>query len=285
MPSHKDNHWTVSIKDAERSLQDFLAQHMGVSRRVAKQHIDGRVVWVNDRCVWMARHTLRRGDVVRVAGNVTSPTARSTLPKTLRILFEDADFIVVDKPAGLLANASDASVEAVLRAQTGNPDLRAAHRLDRDTTGCLLMSKHPKAQEVAIQVFREHRVAKAYRVIVHGRWDAEATTLDLPIAGERALTHVACVRANEQASHLVVRIETGRTHQIRRHLAMARHPIVGDRQYGLKEVADPSLQTVEHPLLHAVELHMDHPTRPGMLKVFAPIPAEFHRWLKALKLN
>jgi 23S rRNA-/tRNA-specific pseudouridylate synthase len=66
---------------------------------------------------------------------------------------------------------------------------------------------------------------------------------------------------------------------------MARHPVVGDRQYGPKEVEDPLLQTVSHPLLHAVEFQIDHPTRGGLLKVFSPLPAEFHRWLKALKLG
>lgn len=289
MPPRKDHPrdqtWTVSDKDSERSLQDFLAQYMGASRRVAKQHIDGRVVWVNGRCVWMARHRLRRGDVVRLAGAVASPTARSALPKSLKVLFEDADFLVVDKPAGLLANASDASAEAVVRAQTGIAGVCAAHRLDRDTTGCLLMAKSKAAYEAAVEVFRQHRVAKTYRCIVYGKWDATSTTLDLPIEGERALTNVACVRANDAASHLVVRIETGRTHQIRRHLAMARHPVIGDRQYGPKEVEDPELQTVDRPLLHAVEMQIDHPTRGGVLKVFSPLPPEFHRWLKALKLG
>ncbi len=277
--------WTVSARDADRPLQDFLTAALGVSRRVAKQHIDGRVVWVNGRCIWMAHHALRRGDLVRVAGRVVSPTARSARPKALRILFEDGDFLAVDKPAGLLANASDASAETVLREQTGLADLRAVHRLDRETTGCLLFAKQAAALEAAIRVFRAHRVSKTYRAIVHGRWSAEATTLDLPIAGERALTQVTCVRANDRASHLLIRIETGRTHQIRRHLAMARHPVVGDRQYGPKTLPDPLLQEVPHAQLHAVELQLDHPTRGGRLKVFAPLPSGFHRWLKALKLD
>lgn len=285
MPLRKDQQWTVSDKDSERPLQDFLAQYMDVSRRVAKQQIDGRVVWVNDRCVWMARHRLRRGDIVRIAGHVASPTARSALPKTLSVLFEDADYLAVDKPAGLLANGSDSSAEGILRTQTGLSELCAVHRLDRDTTGCLLMAKSKAAYEAAVEVFRQHRVSKTYRCVVYGRWDAEATTLDLPIEGQRALTHVTCVRANDDASHLMVRIETGRTHQIRRHLAMARHPVVGDRQYGPKEVEDPHLKTVSGPLLHAVEMQIDHPTRGGVLKVFSPIPADFHRWLTALKLG
>ena len=137
-----------------------------------------------------------------------------------------------------------------------------------------------------MRVFREHHIRKTYRAIVHERWDAAASTLDLDIAGERALTHVTCVRANARASHLVVRIETGRTHQIRRHLAMARHPVLGDRQYGPKELSDPLLQAVRRPMLHAAELLLEHPLRPERdLRVFSPIPQDFHTWLNRLRLQ
>ena len=280
----REQEWTATGRDAGVSLQDYLAQCMAVSKRVAKQHIDARVVWVNGRCVWMARHELRKGDVIRCAAKVASPTATSKIPRTLPTLFEDADFIVVDKPAGMLADGANGSAEEVLRRQTGNPDVCAVHRLDRDTTGCLLMAKSQRAKAKAVDVFREHRIAKSYRAIVYARWDAKATTLDLPIEGERALTQVTCVRANAVASQLLVRIETGRTHQIRKHLAMARHPVMGDRQYGPKQV-EAEFQAVARPMLHAVELVMDHPTREGKLKVFAPIPQDMHRWLNVLKLQ
>jgi len=268
-----------------KSLQDFLAQAMDVSRRVAKQQVDARVVWVNGRCVWMARHSLRHGDEVRLTTVVASPTALSNVPKKLTVLFEDDDFLAVDKPAGILANESDKSAEAILRRQTGNPDLRAVHRLDRDTTGCLLMAKSVEAKEAAVEVFRQHQVTKVYRAIVTARWDAKTSTLDLPIEGERAMTHVTCVHANDMASYLIVRIETGRTHQIRRHLAMARHPVLGDREYGPKTVL-PEFQDVERAMLHAVELMLTHPTKPEkILKMFAPIPKDMHHWLNILKLQ
>ena len=285
MSKSKEQFWTVTTRDRGASLQDFLARQMGVSKRVAKQHIDARVVWVNDRCVWMAHHTLHKEDIVRLTRPVASPTARSNAPDRVRVLFEDDWFLGVDKPAGIVSNDADGSVEAIARRMTGLFTLQAVHRLDRDTTGCLLLAKTQEAMDASIRVFREHRVAKTYRALVHGRWDAESSTLDLPIADERALTHVACVRATDVASHLVVRIETGRTHQIRRHLAMARHPILGDRQYGPKEVLDADLQLIARPMLHAVEMTMDHPMREGRaLKFFAPIPQDFIRWAKKLKV-
>ena len=282
----KTDTWTVPQKFAGASLQEYLAETLGISKRAAKQQIDARAVWVNDRCVWMAHHALKRGDVVRIPRRAPSPTALSARPKKLAILFEDDDFLVVDKPAGIVSEGSDASAEALLRLQLADPRVQAVHRLDRDTTGCLLFAKSPEAMDAAVRIFREHHIRKTYRAIVHERWDASASTLDLAIEGERALTHVTCVRANARASYLVVRIETGRTHQIRRHLAMARHPVLGDRQYGPKEIADPDLQAVRRPMLHAAELLMEHPTHPERdLRVFSPIPQDFHTWLNRLKLQ
>ena len=268
------------------TLQDFLAARLGLSRRAAKQQIDARVVRVDGQSVWMAHHRLRAGAVVTVAAVVDSPTALSVRPARAKILFEDADFLVADKPRGVLVNQSAGSLEEILRRQTGNPDLRASHRLDRDTTGCVLFSKSAAAHEAVVAVFKEHRVAKTYRTVVHGRWDAVSSTIDLPIDGRRAISLVHCIRANAKASHLAVRIETGRTHQIRRHLAMARHPVLGDATYGPKVVEDLRLMKLTYPLLHAVELEMDHPTRPGeTLRVFSPLPQDFHRWLGVLRLE
>lgn len=257
-----------------------------MSRRAAKQQIDARVVRVDGRVVWMAHHALRAGSVVSAAAAVPSPTAVSRRPTKATIIWEDADYLVADKPAGILVNGAGFSLETLLREQTGNPDLRASHRLDRDTTGCVLFSKSDAAHEAAVAVFREHRVAKTYRTVVAGKWDARSSTIDLPVDGRRALSLVHCIRANSRASHLAVRIETGRTHQIRRHLAMARHPVLGDSEHGSKTLENPALLALSRPLLHAVELELDHPLHAGeKIKVFSPLPREFHHWLGVLRLE
>lgn len=276
----------ASRADDGMPLQDFLSAKLGVSRRAAKRQIDARIVRVDGQCVWMAHHRLRAGAAVTVAGFAASPTAVSGRPAKAKVLWEDPDYLVADKPCGVLVNEADFSLETLLRTQTGNPDLRASHRLDRETTGCVLFSKSDAAHAAAVAVFKRHGVAKTYRTVVAGRWDAESSTIDLPLDGRRALSLVHCLRANSRASHLAVRIETGRTHQIRRHLAMARHPVLGDGVYGPKVVDDLLLMRITHPLLHAVELELDHPLRPGeTIKVFSPLPREFHRWLGELRLE
>lgn len=275
----------VLRKEDGISLQDFLAAKLSLSKRAAKQQIDARVVRVDGQSVWMAHHRLHGGSVVTVAGMVASPTAISKRPTKVDILFEDEDYLVADKPRGILVNGADFSLETLIRTQAGNPDLRASHRLDRDTTGCVLFSKSAEAHDAVVKVFKNHLVAKTYRTIVYGKWDADASTIDLPLDGERALSMVHRIRGNATASHLSVRIETGRTHQIRRHLAMARHPVLGDAKYGPKVIEDPRLQRLTYPLLHAVELEMAHPLHDGVLKVFSPLPQDFHRWLGVLRLE
>jgi len=286
MQTKNNSGWAVPEKFAGMSLQDFLAEAMPASRRVAKQHIDAKVVRVNGRAVWMARHALRAGDSVEVAARVASPTDKSRQLRKLAILVEDADYIIADKPRGILTNEAEYSVESVLRVQTRNPQLCASHRLDRDTTGCLLFSKSPAAHAAAVEVFKRHLVAKTYRAAVAGRWDADATTIDLALEGERAVTNVRCVAARDEASYIIARIETGRTHQIRKHLAMARHPVLGDTQHGRKTLADPRLAGLTYPLLHAAEIEMTHPLDSArVLKAFSPVPQDFHKWLVALGLE
>ena len=223
----------------------------------------------------MAHHRLRAGAVVTVAGVVDSPTAVSKRPDRAEILFEDADFLVADKPRGILVNEAAFSLETLLRQQTGNPELRASHRLDRDTTGCVLFSKSAAAHAAVVAVFKEHRVAKTYRTVVHGRWDAAASTIDLPLDGRRALSQIHCLRANAKASHLAVRIETGRTHQIRRHLAMARHPVLGDATYGRPRLDRQLDPPPARQLLHAWRLALKHPVTRDPMVFEAPLPADF----------
>lgn len=280
-----NNNWVVQKPENGMTLQDYLAEKLNASKRVAKQQIDAKVVRINGQLVWMARHKVHTNDKVAVATIVKSPTAVSARPKNIKVLFEDDYYMVVDKPRGILVNEAAISVETILREQTGIPTLQVSHRLDRDTTGCLIVSKTEEAHNAIVEVFKRHCVAKTYRTIVHGRWDATSSTIDLPVDGQRALSNIHCLQANNDASHLSVRIETGRTHQIRKHLAMARHPVLGDGTYGFKVVENPQLQKITYPLLHAVELEFEHPYLDKVMKVFSPLPQEFHRWLTFLKLS
>jgi len=279
-------------KPDPKVLQDFLAQRFALSRRTAKAMVDGRSVWVNRRCVWIARHELHTGDVVEVPSSVArgavaqggvgaerppSPEAK----RHVRVLWQNDDYLVADKPAGMVSCDDPKSVEAVLRAQEGIPTLEAVHRLDRDTTGCLMFAKRRAALEAAVEMFRTHRVSKTYHAISAGRFKYAHQVIDDPIDGQDAVSRVSREAVSDDASFLRVRIETGRTNQIRRHLAGVRAPVVGDRVFGLKSARDPRLMQVPRQMLHASTISLPDPMGPhGEISVHSPLPADFRAALR-----
>lgn len=291
-----------------KSLQDFLAQRCGLSRRAAKAIIDGRSVWVNRKCVWIAHHALRTGDTVDVPravieaakrqpgsdrGGAAPASAKAPAlaaaagARHLRILVETPDYLVIDKPSGMLSCGDPKSAEMALRLQTKIPTIEAVHRLDRDTTGCLLMAKTHTAFMAAVEVFKTHSVKKTYFAIVAGRFAHMHETVSAPLDGKPAVTHVTREMASKEASFLKVRIETGRTNQIRRHLSSMRFPVLGDRMFGLKTARDPKLITVARQMLHASELQLPDPMRGGknVIKAHSPLPRDFRMCLKTFGMG
>ncbi len=273
--------WRVGQEQAGATLQDFLAGAMGLSRNRAKAVIDQRLVFINGRRVWMARHILKRGDTVEGPDSGPAPAAP---PPPLRILFQDADFVIVNKPAGLTANGPD-SAETLLRVQLEAPGLRAAHRLDRDTSGCLLCARHGKAFDALVEVFRAGRVLKLYHAIVAGRIPEAQRTIDRPIDNEPAVTHVRLLDATDLASHVRLKIDTGRTHQIRLHMLRIGHPILGEQTYGQRVVLPPELRPVERQMLHAAAIQFESPLTKKAIRAEAPLPPDFTAWLRRLRLK
>ena len=260
-------------------LLAFLAEAFGCSGRAAKRWLDARRVLVNGRRVWMARHPLQPGDRVEMH-DAPAPGREAPLP----VLYEDPDVLVVDKPAGLLSNGSR-SVESRLRTLRGEPALTAAHRLDRDTTGCLLFARSDAAREALINAFRAGRVEKDYEALVAGRADRLPREILRPIEGRSARTRVRVLRAGHRASRLRLRIDTGRTHQIRRHLVDEGCPVLGDRAYGTARSLPPDLRAVPRPMLHALRLAFPHPVTGVRVEAEAPLPADFRDWLARLGLD
>ncbi len=303
---------TVNKPDP-KVLQDFLAQKYSLSRRAAKAMIDGRSVWVNRKCVWIARFALRTGDLVEVpttvvkgaqkqspfgmaggaaisktlSSNPSNPSARPSNPQPLnpsrhiRVLWANEAYLICDKPAGVVSCDDPKSAEAILRVQEKIPTLEAVHRLDRDTTGCLLFAKNHAAFEAAVEVFKTHRVSKTYHAIVVGKFTFAHQVIDAPLDGQPAVSRVSREGASDDASFLRIRIETGRTNQIRRHLASIRFPILGDRVFGLKRARDPRLMQVPRQMLHASTLTLPDPLSPhDEISAHAPLPADFRAALK-----
>ncbi len=298
-PRHASNLASFAVgRNDPKILQDFLAQKLSVSRRTAKAVIDGRNVWVDRKCVWIARYSLETGDVVEMPrtvanaavaqGGTRAGAAREVErgPRHVRVLWQDDAYLVCDKPAGLVSCDDPRSVESVLRTQESLPNLEAVHRLDRDTTGCLLFAKNHAAFLAAVEVFKTHSVLKTYHAIAAGDFRYDYLKIDTPLDGETAVTKIAREATGDDSSLLRVRIDTGRTNQIRRHLASVRHPILGDRTFGLKNARDARLMTVPRQMLHASTLELPNPlSKKDRIKVHSPLPADFRAALKAFGMG
>lgn len=276
----KTKDFTVGRRDQAVCLLDFIALRLGVSRKKAKGALDARAALVNGRRVWMARHRLAPGDVIRVEVESSVATDRRD---GLTILFQDEDCLVVDKPPGMLTNERR-SVESRLRAMTGEEGICAAHRLDRDTSGCLIFARHADARAALIASFRAGHVKKMYHALAWGRLDRDERTLVSSMDGVEAVTHVRALDANRHASHWLIRIETGRTHQIRKHLLGLGCPVVGDRQYGSGVASLPDFE-VPRQMLHASRVEFPHPRTSVLVRVEAPLPTDFRQAMKRLRLT
>ncbi len=271
--------FTVSPAEQGQDLLAFLSAKLSLSRRKAKELLDRRHVFVNDRRVWMARHALRAQDEVAVflAGETAAP------PPPPRILRDDGRYLVADKPPGLLSNGPD-SAESLLRGLTCNASLRAVHRLDRDTSGCLLFAADDARFNRMVEQFRAERIGKLYHALVTGRLAGD-TAIEKPLEGRKAVTRLHVLDSNRLASHVQVKIETGRTHQIRKHLAMIRHPVLGDSEYGNAGPQEKLFQSIPRQMLHASLLEYPDPETGETVRVESALPGDFRAVLKKTGLT
>ena len=198
----------------------------------------------------------------------------------LEILYEDADLLFINKPANMVVQRGYDPHEPVLLeiAAAYAKQLFLMQRLDRGTSGVMFFSKSPDINAKLTRQFETKQIRKRYLALCEGTL-AEPQTIDAPIArigpisfgvrdhGKRAITAVRPLRATANGSLLSIELQTGRTHQIRVHLAAIGHPIVGDWLYGQRNAS--------RPMLHAAELAMFHPITRQPLRVAAPIPPDF----------
>ena len=275
---------TYKIRRAEDQtvLIDYVARRLTLSRRAAKAVLDQRNVAVNGQRVWMARHVLHVGDEVSILAPATEQRAgkKSEIP----ILYRTPEYVIVNKPSGILA-CGKKSLETILQKQLKAPELQAVHRLDRETSGCLMFALNEQAKAVMIDCFRAKKITKVYHAIVHDHMTRGAQRISKPIGGQTAVSNVRVLDTSRTASHVSVSIETGRTHQIRIHLASVRHPVVGDRKYAGGIRLDNSLTEIPRQMLHAFTLRFNHPKSGKLINVKAPFPTDFKACLKTFKLT
>lgn len=188
-----------------------------------------------------------------------------------RLLYRDGLMLVLNKPAGWSCVPSGPGTHLTRHlgdltfGKTTLPQV--AHRLDRETTGCLLLGRHARALRMLADLFQAHKITKTYWALVGGQWPADVTEIDSPIEGKDASTRVRCLREGEGWTWLELQPQTGRTHQLRIHCAGLGHPILGDAKYG----GPPG------PLkLHAQRLEVPLYPKKAAVVVDAPCP---ENWL------
>jgi 23S rRNA pseudouridine1911/1915/1917 synthase len=273
--------YTVLKPQNRMPLIDFLAHHLAVSRRKAKQLCDDRMVFVNGQRIWMARHPLSTGDVVEVHQQVATSSQE---PRKLKILYQDNEYLIVNKPAGILSNGRD-SVEEWLQKQEQNEAIQAVHRLDKDTTGCLLFARSQQAFDAVIPLFKNHRITKVYHAIVEGKVSERTKEINTPIENQPARTRLQILSSRGLATHLKIAIDTGRTHQIRIHLQSIHHPILGEKVYAGHQDIPEEFRRIPRQMLHAFRLVFEQPLSGELIRATAPLPEDFSMVLRRLRLT
>ena len=291
-----------SKEHAGQRLDHFLQQACpDYSRSRLQDWIKAGRVLVNGRTERASR-LLREGDAIEVDPAPLEPLSATAEDIPLDVLYEDDDVVAIDKPSGMVVHAgagirSGTLVNALLHRfgslSTAAGDLRPGivHRLDRYTSGVLLVAKTDAAHRSLAAQFAGRRVRKIYITLVHGIVKADQGRIEKPIArdpnarirmtarlltGRHAWSEYRVLRRFAKYTLLEVLIGTGRTHQIRVHLSSIGHPVVGDRLYG----APP--QALDRYFLHAASIRFAQPTTGDSIEVCSPLPLELERWMQGL---
>jgi 23S rRNA pseudouridine1911/1915/1917 synthase len=309
--------FTATHEEAGSRLDAVLSARLPhTSRSYATKLIRAGHVSVNDTFK-KAGYIVKSGDIIQSHIPPPQPIACRPEPMALSILFEDADIIVVDKPPGMVVhpaagNQSGTLVNALLHHCTDLKDIGGklrpgiVHRLDKDTSGCIVIAKNNVAHEALTNQFKERQVKKQYLALVYGSMKAPDGIIDSPIGrhlvdrkkmstktrkGRTTETHWKIKERFPGLSLLEIDLKTGRTHQIRVHCASIGHPVVGDATYGgrkkWKEISSSSMQNIVRPvkrqMLHAWRLAFTHPATGESVRFESPIPEDLASLLAALR--
>jgi 23S rRNA pseudouridine1911/1915/1917 synthase len=319
--------YTVPDEAAKQRLDAWLTSQLaGVSRERVQLLIGQKKVRLDGKSP-RASYRLRGGESVEVLGDPTPPPLKAFAEDIpLRVVYEDDDLSVIDKPAGMTVHAGAGAAEGgtlvnallhryrALSSVGGEQRPGIVHRLDKQTSGLIVIARNDAAHARLAQMFAERQMRKTYIALVHGHLKQDHGTIDAPIARDllrrTRMTTRRSTGARSAVSHytvlrrissrfgaftlISVRIETGRTHQIRVHLASIGHPVAGDTLYGAparlmvipgRRTADPAPESLAltRNFLHAAELEFAHPRSGKAMQLRSPLPTELEDLLKQIE--
>ncbi len=267
--------WKIKVK-TERKLIDIVAAFTG-SKKKAKKLIDEGLICVNYRKIPTYRTPIRPKSIVCI------PNTTYLFKKTeIKILYEDETIIVVNKPPFLNSNVNKPNVEEILRKQLKFQNLFVVHRLDKQTSGVLIIAKDRKIFEKFKEVFRQKQVKKIYKALILGTLKKEKGKVNFPVSGKPAFTIYEVEEKIKNLSTLVrVEIPTGRKHQIRIHFSRIGHPVVGEFLYW-KNWKGP-LCFAPRIMLHAYSLSFTNPITKKEVKVKSSPPSDISNFIEKIK--
>jgi 23S rRNA pseudouridine1911/1915/1917 synthase len=317
---------SVSVDDAGKRLDQLLATRLDVSRARVQQLISEEKVRVNDAPA-KASLKLRGGERIVVLGSAERPPLRAIAEEIpLDVIYEDGDLAIINKPAGMMVHAGAGATEdqrnrgtlvnallhhfAALSAIGGEMRPGIVHRLDKETSGLIAVAKNDAAHRKLAAQFASREVKKKYIALVHGWIKKDSGTISASISrdrvrrvrmttrqsgGREAVSHYKVVRRLDSAfgrfTLVEVKIDTGRTHQIRVHLSSLGHPVVGDSLYGApremnagrgKRESSRAISLARN-FLHAAQLELVHPRTGASLAFKSPLPAELQAFLATIE--
>ena len=295
----------ASEESKNQRLDAFLASSLdGLTRSQATRLIESGEVAVNGRAVSKS-YKLAGGEDIAVTLPEPEPVEAVPQDIPLDVVYEDADVIVVNKPSGMVVHPAPGHPDGTL----GNALLYhcagtlsgiggalrpgIVHRIDRDTSGLIIAAKNDVAHQYLSAQLADHTLARTYECIVVGALREDRGTVNAPIArhptdrkrmavvadGREAVTHWEVIARYPGYTHVRCRLETGRTHQIRVHMAYIGHPILGDTVYGAKK----EVPGLTGQCLHAVGLRFLHPRTHEVVELSCPLPDEFTRMLQKIR--
>ncbi len=307
--------FTVNKEDAGKRLDAFISENTELSRNAAVKLIEGGNITVSGKPS-QKKYSVKEGDAIEILLPEPEEYEVTAEDIPLDIVYEDSDIIVINKPSGMVVhpapgNYSGTLVNALLYhckdSLSGIGGVQRpgiVHRIDKDTSGLLVVAKNDAAHTALSRELLHHGIEREYRAVVRGGFKDDTGTVNLPIArhpydrkkmavaignpdAREAVTHYEVLRRFSQITYLRLRLETGRTHQIRVHMSYLGHALLGDEVYSPGKTSfekkHPSLFNGQ--MLHAKRLSLTHPRTGERMSFECELPDSFDRALKILEEN
>ncbi|WP_400162201.1 RluA family pseudouridine synthase [Brevibacillus sp. TJ4] len=300
--------YIVTEADEGMSVEQVVRQKLNVSGRMLQRLTRSKGIQVNRKTPYLQRQ-VKTGDQIAVrVGEKPQPQHDTPVPderaagqpadaawtgEPIRIVYEDDHLLIADKPAGMMVHPLKPeqqgtlvhALAALFRERGEAAGVHPVHRLDKDTSGVILVAKSSYGHQLADRLLRDGQIHREYLAVANGRIEADKGTIDAPIGrdprhptrrcvserGDAAITHYEVEKRSEGMSLVRVWLETGRTHQIRVHLQHLGHPLVGDTMYGGRRTL------IRRQALHASTLTFVHPLTQQEIRCTAPLPADMER--------